>query len=260
MPAILTTGMFTTGGTYARHVPFTLSHPAAVIPLRRLGLPMSALVIGSMVLDVPLYLGSRAGYNVTHSALGIPTVDVALTMVALWLWFAVVRDAMADLAPDAVRSRVAPSARLTSRQWVLAPIAAVIAAAIHVFWDLFTHADRWGGRHVDWLQSDHLGLAGIRWAQYVSGIVGLLVVGWAVVAHLRPLPSDARPPRVLPSGALVVAVAVAAVVGLVSAVLKIPAGLNSMAFHALVNGLIVLAVGLACVVAMWHLAVRQRTG
>jgi hypothetical protein len=252
--------MFTTGGTYARHVPFTLSHPAAVIPLRRLGLPMSALVIGSMVLDVPLYLGSRAGYNVTHSALGIPTVDVLLTLAALWLWFAAVRDAMADLAPDAVRSRVAPSARLTARQWALAPVAAVIAAAIHVFWDLFTHADRWGGRHVDWLQSDHLGLAGIKWAQYVSGVVGLLVVGWAVVAHLRPLPSEVRPRRALPPAVLVVAFGVAALVALASAVAKIPAGLQSMAFHAVVNGLIVLVVGLACIVAMWHLAVRQRTG
>jgi hypothetical protein len=241
-------------------MPFTLSHPAAVIPLRRLGLPMSALVFGSMVPDVPLYLGSRSGYTFNHSIAGVLTTDVASTMVALWVWFAYVRDAMVDLAPDAVRSRLAPRVRLTARQWSLAPLAAVIAAAIHVFWDLFTHADQWGGENVEWLQTDHLGMAGIRWSQYGSAVLGLLVVGWATVAHLRSLPpSDVRPPRALTPVAPIAAIALAGIAGLVAVLVQIPAGLHSMAFHGAVTSLIVLFLALACVCAMWHLALRQRT-
>ncbi|MDQ7908342.1 DUF4184 family protein [Phytohabitans sp. ZYX-F-186] len=37
-------------------MPFTGSHPAAVLPLVRWGLPPAALVIGSMVPDLPYYL------------------------------------------------------------------------------------------------------------------------------------------------------------------------------------------------------------
>ena len=33
-------------------MPFTLSHPAAVVPLTRRGLVLSALVVGSMTIDI----------------------------------------------------------------------------------------------------------------------------------------------------------------------------------------------------------------
>jgi len=36
-------------------VPFTGSHPAAVLPLLRTPLPSAALVIGSLVPDLPYY-------------------------------------------------------------------------------------------------------------------------------------------------------------------------------------------------------------
>jgi hypothetical protein len=45
----------------------TLAHPVAVLPLRRFGLPMAAMVIGSMVPDVPLFLRWSSGYQVSHS-------------------------------------------------------------------------------------------------------------------------------------------------------------------------------------------------
>ena len=38
-------------------MPFTLAHPAVVLPLRGLGLPMTALVAGSMAPDLPQMLG-----------------------------------------------------------------------------------------------------------------------------------------------------------------------------------------------------------
>lgn len=60
-------------------MPFTLAHPAYVLPLRRLGLPVSALAVGSMVPDVPLsttaVLAGVAG--VVALALGTPVAQVA---------------------------------------------------------------------------------------------------------------------------------------------------------------------------------------
>jgi hypothetical protein len=241
-------------------MPLTLSHPAAVLPLRRLGLPMTSMVIGSMVLDVPLYLGSRRGYDIAHSPLGVPTVDIVGALVVLALWFAVLRDPLVDLAPSAVRARLAPRARLTRRQWLLAPIGALIGGVTHVGWDSFTHYDRWGSEHVGWLQRDHLGLAGLKWAQYASGVLGLLVVGWCAVAHLRSLPplDVRRPARVLAPAALVVVVVLAALTGLASAAAKASDGLHSMAFHGVVSSIIVFVVGTVLVCVAWQLR-RQRS-
>lgn len=237
-------------------MPVTLAHPAAVLPLRWLPLPTTALVVGSMVPDLPVFLGSWGVYGVTHSWPGILTVDLLLTLAALALWFWFVRDAAVDMAPGPVRSRVAARFRPTAREWLLALPAACLGAATHVVWDSFTHPHRWGSRHVEWLRTDHAGQPGSKWLQYASGVVGLAVVTWAVVRHLRSLdPHGSTRPRVLHRGALPAAVAAAGLVGLASAVLHAP-DLHDMAYHAVVHGLIGFVVLglLACTV--WH-AVRR---
>jgi hypothetical protein len=236
-------------------VPLTLAHPAAVLPLRRLGLPLSSLVAGSMVLDVPLYLGSRRGYEIAHSLPGILTVDVVGTLAVLWLWFTALRDPMADLSPAAIRDRVPVRARLARRQWLLAPLGAVVGALTHVVWDSFTHVDQWGYEHVGWLRSDHLGIAGLRWSQYVSAVGGLLVVAVFTATHLRTLAvRPGRPPRLLPAATLPTVVIAAAAVGAVAALGHATVGVHAMAFHGAVSSIIVLAAGLVLVCAAWHVA------
>lgn len=241
-------------------MPLTVSHPAAVLPLRRLGLPMTALVIGTMSLDLPLYLGSRRGYEITHHPASIVTIDIALTLLVLAGWFAILRDPLVDLSPAPIRSRLDPHVRLTRRQWLLAMPAAVIAAATHIFWDSFTHADQWGYDRVAWLRTDHLGLSGLRWAQYGSAVIGLTVVIWYAVVELRSLPPERpRAPRALGPYALLGAIGVAAVAGLVTVVTAIPDGLYAMAFHGVVVSLITLAVTVLAVCLAWHRAVASKS-
>ncbi|WP_028643596.1 DUF4184 family protein [Nocardioides sp. URHA0020] len=241
-------------------MPFTLSHPAAVLPLRRLGLPMTALAIGSMVPDVPLFLGWSRGYQVTHGLVGVVTVDPLLAVLVIAFWFGLVRDVLVELSPDVVRSRLAPHVRWTTRLWLLAPVAAALGALTHVVWDTFTHPGRWGADQIGWLHTEHAGLGGAKWAQYASGIVGLAIVTWSVVAHLRasvPISSPAPRSR---WASLVVATIVAsgAVAGLVTALAHAP-GLHAMAFNAAVNGIIAVVVSTTAVCVVWR-AVRPSPG
>lgn len=232
----------------------TLSHPAAVLPLRRLGLPMSVLVVASMVPDLPLFLRSSGGYEATHRVVGVVTLDVVLTAVVVAVWFLVVRDAVVDLAPDAMRRRLSTSARLDRRQIVLAPVAAVVGAATHVVWDSFTHPDRWGVRHVRWLQAEHAGLAGATWAQHVSGVVGLAILVLAAIAFLRaasPTELDRPPPR-LPAASLPLVVGVAGAAGLLAAARHTSAGLGTMAFYGVIVSVVVLVVGLVALGVAWN--------
>ena len=222
---------------------------------------MTALVAGSMVPDIPLFMGWDRGYEVTHSLIGVVTVDIVLTLGALLLWFTAVRDAVVDMAPEVVRLRLPERARLTGSEWLLAPLAAGVGVMTHVFWDAFTHSGRWGSHHVVWLNKEYAGLLGMRWLQYVSGVLGLAVVGWVAVRHLRSLPlaPDPRRPAVLPAFVLPGVVVLSGVAGLVSAALELPNGLHAMAFFGVVNSVIaVVALGLvAC--AAWQLVGRRRT-
>jgi hypothetical protein len=236
----------------------TLAHPAAVLPLRQFGLPMSAMVIGSMVPDVPLFFRWGQGYQASHSLVGLVTVNLLGAMVLLYVWNALLRDALVDLAPAVVRARLRRRYRLSLLQWLWAPAAAVLGSTTHVLWDAFTHRNRWGVASVDWLQAELGPLPGYKWAQYVSGVVGLLVVLGAWVGHHRSQPDNqAVRRRVLPPSVLPVVVCSALVYGILAGLAKASGGLHAFAFHGVVRGILALAAGIAAASLVWLLAARR---
>jgi hypothetical protein len=236
-------------------MPFTPAHAAVVLPLRRLGLPLSALVAGATVPDLPMFLPGRPGYDVTHSLWAVLTLDVLLASVAVWLWFALVRDAYADVTPW-VRDRVPARARLTGRQWTLVPVAAALGALTHVAWDSAAHEGRWIATHVPWLATDHAGIAGAQWAQWASGVLGLLVVAASIAWWLAREPVAPRASRVArPLLWFLVAPAVAVVAGAVA--LAGADDLHHGAVDTAVAGVQGLVVSMAVAGACWHGAVAR---
>jgi hypothetical protein len=244
---------------YAWPVPLTLAHPAAVLPLRGLRLPMGALVVGSMVPDVPLFIRWPGGYRLAHDWLGVVTVDLAGALVLLCTWSFVLRDALVDLAPGFVRDRLADRRRLGWREWTLTPVAAVIGSVTHLVWDAFTHRNRWGVASVDWLQADLGPLPGYRWAQYISGVVGLAVVLAASASYVlsRAARSDVGP-RVLPGPSMLLVVGAAVAYATAAGLARWSRGLHAVAFHAAVGGIAALAVGTALTCLLWQLVARSR--
>lgn len=239
-------------------MPMTLAHPMAVLPLRGLGMPTTALVVGSMVPDIPIFIDWRPGYNLSHSLLGVVSLDLVLASVIVLVWYVAVRDAVVDMAPQWVRARLRPRVRPTLRACLLTPVGAASGAATHVLWDSFTHVDRWGPDHFVWLRSEHHGLLGLKWMQYASGAVGLVVVTWVAVRYLRslaPLP-DHRGPAVLPALVLPAVVAASVLVGLVAVTRFTAYGFVTMAYVGVTRSLLALAIlgALACLA--WHVLAR----
>ena len=179
-------------------MPFTPAHVAAVVPLRRFGLPMSALAAGAMSPDVPLFVAGDKEYGFTHSLWGVVTADVLIALLLVGVWFLLIRDAYADVTPW-IRDRVAARAHLTRRQWALAPVAAVVGALTHVIWDSATHPGRWIVQHIRWLEEDHAGMLGLKWAQYLSGVLGMVFVAGYVVWLLAKRPVARRPRSAVPA-------------------------------------------------------------
>lgn len=164
------------GLTYCRHVPFTLVHPAAVLPLARTPLVASALVAGALAPDLLYFdLLYRAAVSVsgnftltlTHSLHAVLWIDPLLALVMLLTWYGVLRRPLLALAPPSLSGRFAPTDRIrflaSPRMlgWVF--VSAVLGATTHVLWDGVTND---GGAS--------------RLLQYLSTVAGALCLAWWV--------------------------------------------------------------------------------
>ncbi len=173
-------------------MPLAPAHPAAVLPLRWLRLPTSAMVVGSVSPDAPVYLPVGVEYATSHSLRGLPVVTV-IGLSVLWIWSVLVRDAVVDATPY-LRHRLPARTRLDRRAWLLAPVAVALGAATHVLWDSTTHD--WGFVvHGVGILDDDLGPLPIyRWLQDTSTVLGSLIVGGYGARLLRQRAATPRPP------------------------------------------------------------------
>src|SRR5215472_18003188 len=142
-------------------MPFTLAHPAAVLPLRGSRFLRTApLVIGAVTPDVPYYLPLgpsghplRVGLD-THSLVGACTVDVALGLLLLAI-AVLLREPLTALLPARARwlclQGLEPFRRRAG-EWLLAPLAILLGVGSHLLWDSFTHFDGWAVRRIPALE------------------------------------------------------------------------------------------------------------
>lgn len=247
------------GCTYSSHVPFTLAHPAAVLLLRRTRLPVAAMVAGAMSPDLPVFFDAYGWpYNLTHSLLGIVTVDLLVGLLAVAIWFSFLRDPLVDVLPASLRERLAPRARYQPGQWRLAVPAVVAGSVTHVTWDLFTHHDRWGVRHLAWLHEQHGRLVGYHWAQYSSSIIGLTVCGWWLCTALGARERRPHPVLVPALGvrALGVVAAITVAAGVVAGATAPEPGLRMMVSQTAVVGTIIGTFAVLVLAAIWNLLDR----
>jgi uncharacterized protein DUF4184 len=123
-------------------LPFTLSHPAAVVPLRRI-LVLSALVVGSMAPDFHYFLNLAPHWHFTHTVKGAFLFCLPVGLGVLWIFHAVMKLPLISLTSERYQSRLVLFA--TPFQWKPAARFAVIVFSIlvgigsHIVWDAFTH-------------------------------------------------------------------------------------------------------------------------
>ncbi len=212
-------------------MPFTGSHPAAVLPFVPLGLVPSALVIGSMTPDLPYFFPLPVDADTTHTLLGVVGVDVLLGLGCFLLWHTLFGPAAVVLAPTGARRRLPAGVPFSLRHQLrslralaLVVVSLAVGAATHVLWDAFTHAGRWGERHVAWLAEQHEGVAGYTWSQYASGLLGGLVLAVWLALWWRRTPVGADRTGLPEAGPGLKAAAATAVVGATFVVAAVAAG------------------------------------
>jgi len=181
-------------------MPFTLAHPAAVLPLRGTRLLRTApLILGAVTPDVPYYLPSAGGGRLlrldTHSWVAACTLDLAIGM-ALLAAIVLLREPLTVLLPPRARwlclAAVEPFRRWNAG-WLFAPLAILIGVWSHLLWDSFTHTEGWAVRRIPAL-SDPVTIGGYsselyHVLQYLSSAAGLAIL--ALWYARLPVPTGA---------------------------------------------------------------------
>ncbi len=184
-------------------MPFTPSHAAAALPFLRAPLLPAALVVGTVAPDIPYYVPLFVPRELSHSLLGLVTIDLAMGVVGALLWWFVLREPTVDLLPRVIGSRIPAVGRLAWRpvRWgwpltvVVLVISVLVGGATHLLWDSFTHPG-WVADHLAVLRIPVGPLLVEKWLQHASSVAGLVILAvWAFTRLRRVEPDAARPTR-----------------------------------------------------------------
>lgn len=170
-------------------MPFTVSHAAAALPLRRLAggrLPLAAMMIGAMAPDFAYFATLGRDRLATHSIAGLFWFCLPVGL-AVWLFFVrVLERPTVALLPEPWRTRFTyQPERLTLRALALASVAVILGALTHIAWDSFTHSGSPVVEALPFLRAEIFRIDGqpvhVSWMlQHVSSLFGgVVLLFWA---------------------------------------------------------------------------------
>jgi hypothetical protein len=173
-------------------MPWTFSHPAAALPLRRFCpkyLNLAALMIGTLTPDFGYYIGSFRLARYAHTFSGSVSVCLGAGW-ALLIGFYLVRKPLCYVLPQPHRALLEPltatPAPLGIRSFALASASLLFGAWSHIVWDAFTHREGWVVTRYPALKATVLRFGDTDVALYhvlqhlstILGITALLSVFW----------------------------------------------------------------------------------
>lgn len=255
-------------------MPFTLCHPAIVLPLHRYARRITclpALVIGSMMPDFVYFFSFGVSGGFSHSVPGIALYCVPVGAALLLLYHAL-RPALLAWLPPALSARMAwqvplPLHSVRAASVVIASLA--LGAATHIIWDSFTHPDTLfvsrfallrtvvplGGYHVPVFKI----------LQHASSLAGLTIIAsFSVAWFSRSVPGRPYQPSFSKRQRLsaVAAVSAASVLGGACGLLfKITGSHEHAIFNMVTMGMASGAAAIVLVCAAWTAlaSIRQRS-
>lgn len=164
-------------------MPFTLSHPALVLPLRRAALPFSALFIGAMTPDFNYFILEQK--MDAHTIPGVFTFCLPLGLILYFVFHLLLKYPIIDLFPKRHAGFLTIHAQHSKpgslKQFPLLLLALCIGAFSHLFWDSFTHFNGWFVVHAHWMRHilfvfGPLSITFYRTVQHISSFTGLSIL------------------------------------------------------------------------------------
>lgn len=251
-------------------MPFTLAHPAAIIPIHKaIGsrTSLSALVIGSMMPDLVYFVPLGVSVQTSHSLRGIVLFCIPAGLIAFALFHLLLKRPAASLLPTRIRTRLSPqilSAPAVDGAFVLTVMLSLgLGAFTHVAWDAFTHGNTFIVKRCEILRTVLASVGGYKLyvykvLQHLSSLIGLLALALWIFNWAGAVPATGQGTRApgLPFKfrAVVIAgiLAVGMICGLVNGVSRWTGSVEHILMHAVVGTLVgaALSAGVFCI--GWH--------
>lgn len=127
-------------------MPLTIAHPVVVLPLRRSGLPLSALIVGSIAPDLEYLLHLSPKRTISHTFLGLFVFCIPAGLIALLLLHKVWKAPAYALFYNSPKSENTDQTSFTfwpAKRFAMVCLAILVGATTHLAWDSFTHSNGW---------------------------------------------------------------------------------------------------------------------
>ena len=180
-------------------MPFTLSHPAILLPfLKNKKLSATALIIGSMSPDFEYFFRMKMQSDISHTFWGIFLIDFPLGFIVMFAFHEIIKKPFIENAPLFFQKRLAV---LKDSNWIdyfknnflTVVISFFLGAVSHIFWDSMTHWDGYLVQRVSFLNLELFSIPLYKIAQHLSSIIGLAYI----LGYVYNLPSDNKELRVI---------------------------------------------------------------
>jgi len=181
-------------------MPWTLSHPLAVLPLRRLTprpLDFAALVIGSTTPDFGYYINRFDLSNLAHTLPGSFIVCLPTGVIMMLVFYLACRPVCYAL-PAPHRQALLPLCPVFPTSvglWASILLSLLLGAWTHNFWDAFTHEHGWFVDRIPWLQQPIMQFTKVTLYRYlalqeistIAGFLLLTLLYWRWLQRQRPV-------------------------------------------------------------------------
>src|SRR5690606_111807 len=141
-------------------MPFTFSHPAAVLPLTflpRRWFSVTGLVLGSMAPDFEYFIRLKVQSYYSHTWIGLFWFCLPLTLLLAFIFHIIVRNDLIDNLPPVLKNRLVVFKHFQWTEYFKSNVLVVLVSSLfgvitHIIWDSFTHQHGYSVEAIDALQ------------------------------------------------------------------------------------------------------------
>jgi hypothetical protein len=160
---------------------------------------MAGFVIGSFGPDFQYFLRVSGTNRAWHYYPQLFTRCLPFTVIIYFIFMAWMRGPLTDLLPIALQRRIrrdSSSIPNDMGEAGLILVALLVGLGTHILWDALTHSQTWFWKHIAFLhQVVHIGslpgVYGYEIAQAASSVLGIVILGAALVLWYRRTPAGA---------------------------------------------------------------------
>lgn len=168
-------------------MPFTLSHPAIVLPFRKY-FSTTGLVLGSMSPDFEYFIRMQIKNEIGHSWVGVFVFCLPMSLLVSFIFHCIVRNMLIDNLPQFLKRRCQLFKDFHwnlyfEKNWLKVVISIIIGGFSHILWDSFTHYDGFMTTHFSIFQEQVFGISLYKILQHGSTLLGGIYIGW-IIYHL----------------------------------------------------------------------------